>query len=255
MKRIVWIVALAASPALADRAELSVIGWNAEETAFAARVYNHAEAMGEMDEEMLPVCRGYIDHRGKPFKGSLSLVVYEIGEKPKTFPVQEWYKDPDNPCTPGKEAKAKLEKAKAYLAKLGIARDRLGQTFQLKKSWTIDVKNGDKKLGVLEMQEKVSEKELDDGMSAELKGKRAFMFRHQVGDTEEMQLFRRSWKRSYSRQMAGSMSVKTDLAFSSPTGRTVCVFETIREGNMRGSWSKVELVLVGSWDGKKLVTW
>src|SRR3954467_11823454 len=109
--------------------DVQLIGWSKDEGRYALRVYDILpEPFGE---EQPPLCKGYIDHAGKPFRGGLSLVLYEGNQRTGGWRIQE-----ARTCTPPDTARERLVQAKAALAEQGIDLTLLGATVTASKEAT-----------------------------------------------------------------------------------------------------------------------
>ena len=114
-----------------DPREAQLIGWSEDEQRFVFRVYADAtesESMNTGEEKPKDpwrgkdgFCKGYVNHEGKPFKGSLELQVFEQSGRVALLPIQD-----DGGCTPPKKAAQRLAEAKQKLAELGIRLEHRG---------------------------------------------------------------------------------------------------------------------------------
>src|SRR5262245_15443566 len=60
--------------------DVQLIGWSKDERRYALRVYERPIDGEGFDRDVgakIAFCRGYLDHAGRPFRGGLSLVLYE----------------------------------------------------------------------------------------------------------------------------------------------------------------------------------
>lgn len=105
--------------------QASLIGFSKDETAFAYRHYfrivlDEGDEIAEEEGRGWPRCRGYIDHEGKRFVGTLRLVLVQAGRE-TSFAIQD-QPQPGDPasCTALKVAQKRLAEAKQALEKAGI---------------------------------------------------------------------------------------------------------------------------------------
>jgi predicted secreted protein len=69
MRLAAFFLALAvALPAWANFQSLQILGWSADEQRFALRLYDEEDSEGVEEKSF---CPGYVDHEGRPFRGSL----------------------------------------------------------------------------------------------------------------------------------------------------------------------------------------
>jgi hypothetical protein len=153
--------------------KVQLIGWSQDEQRFALRVFSEPEVfegIGSDDEDDKKpkdpwmgedgFCKGYVDHQGKPFSGSLALHVFERGKRVARLPIQD-----EGKCTPPKKAAERLAEAKKKLAALGVDLALTGTEF-LSKAGTsqLDVKQGERAPYTLRIiDEPLPEKEPEDG--------------------------------------------------------------------------------------------
>jgi hypothetical protein len=222
--------------------EAQVIGWSADEKRFAVRVYGLA---GEDDSEAeSPFCPGYVDHKGKKFRGSLTLAVYEEGKLLTSFRIQEWE------CTPPEQSRARLAEAKAEFAKLGIDMTKPG-TEVLAKGTKVVVKEGPGTPYTLEYVSKLKQKnDPKDPALSHLVGKEEVMLRQ---GKEKRAVYSRPLKVPFEESMGAHYHLGLSRVWVSPSKAVVVLVGSETEGGMRGSGTKLRLRSVLTWGGEPLV--
>jgi hypothetical protein len=103
--------------------DLQLVGWSKDEQQFAVRVYARTDPDGDALREPEPYCPGYVDHRGKKFRGGLMLQSHDG----KQF-TGAWHIQDSNPCTPPETVRDRLAQAKAALSEQGIDLSAVGST-------------------------------------------------------------------------------------------------------------------------------
>jgi hypothetical protein len=100
------------------RQEMQVIGWSADESFYAIRLYSFLTDDHYLMEGgyLLPKdCEGYVTHQGKQFNGGLSIHIYHDYRIWENHPIQVI-----DSCTPLNVARERLRRAKVALKKYGI---------------------------------------------------------------------------------------------------------------------------------------
>ncbi|KFE72186.1 hypothetical protein [Hyalangium minutum] len=100
--------------------DLQIIGWSKDEKRFAIRLYDLAVETNELDEPP-PYCPGYINHRGKKFRGGLRIQLFGGAKAINTWNIQD-----AQPCTPPDAARDRLAQAKAALTEQGVDLTAIG---------------------------------------------------------------------------------------------------------------------------------
>jgi hypothetical protein len=212
-----------------------IIGWSADETHFAVRAVEY-----DNSEEGGPECAGYVDPKGKPFRGKLVLAAYERGGKRlASWTVQDY---PD--CTAPAVAKKTLAAAKQKLAELGIDLKQPGTALHCKDS--LDLQHaGAQLLCENTVQEKPNP---ETGMVHEIGALRLFL---KLAD-KKTKLFELKVDEEYVPAMGLSQSVGLDTVFISPSGKAV--FLRAYRGYFSGRGSGGDAVPVGyfEWEGDVL---
>lgn len=103
--------------------DLQLVGWSKDEKRFAVRVYNRTDPDGDALSEPEPYCPGYVDHRGKKFRGGLMLQSHDGNQFTGTWHLQD-----SAPCTPPETMRDRLAQAKAALSQQGIELTAVGST-------------------------------------------------------------------------------------------------------------------------------
>jgi len=254
-----------ALPAWADDTLIEPIGWSADEQRVAVRAYDFIDT-DLLAEDEDPSCKGYVDHKGKSFIGSLRFEVYEKGKKVATFPIQDSGK-----CTPPKTAKARLTRAKAELLKLGI-------DLTLKQPGTvltpedkegvavITVKEGPgapytleaKKEGTVEFTGEPGEPydSEEEKEQAELYAERRekgelVVYLSQGG--QRRKLAAKKYDYTYLPSIGDMLEVKLAQVWLSPKGRSAVFVSEYITGPARGRSEVLEVIGGASWDGVPLV--
>jgi hypothetical protein len=103
--------------------DLQLIGWSQDEQRFALRVYDLADLDGDDLSEPPPYCPGYVDLRGKKFRGSVMLQAHDGKQFTGAWNIQDV-----QPCTAPETARERLAQAKANLEQQGIDLSAVGST-------------------------------------------------------------------------------------------------------------------------------
>ncbi|MFL5347803.1 MAG: hypothetical protein ACJ8AT_23690 [Hyalangium sp.] len=115
------------SPRLGDTPDtlddLQLVGWSKDEKRFAVRVYNRTDPAGDALSEPEPYCPGYVDHRGKKFRGGLMLQSHDGAQFTGTWHLQD-----TGQCTPPETMRDRLAQAKTALSEQGIELTAVGST-------------------------------------------------------------------------------------------------------------------------------
>ena len=251
------------APVLAQEVELAsgsnyptaqLIGWSPDEQRYAFRTYSLKEDDGleteteewqKAHEEVEAYnasrqgpegfCKGYLDHKGKPFKGSLTLVVFEGGKKLLTLPIQ------DEPrCTDTQVAAERLGEAKKKLLELGIDTGRVGQEFALVSGKKVHVKPEKQPPYAVEYAyrvrdiEKVKDSEDPDPFAIHLRGTLDLLV-HRGG--KKQKVYSQKVKRDYSRSMGGMVEESLSRLYVSPSGERGVVLGAGRSGDGRSGFA------------------
>lgn len=264
-----------ALPARANEPSIQLLGWSGDEQRFAVREYDHTD-LGESGMDEATPCPGYVDHEGKPFIGSLTLSVYEKGTQRASFPIQD-----GNACTPPKEAKARLTRAKQALAKLGIdlKQKKVGTQLTPDAEGHIRVNEGPGAPYTLVAEhrqppKKTAARKVDSTPSARGQDTKAPAEEEESSAEEDpttpvevnyslvisvnkggerRQLFSREVKGSYTPTLGGRYSTELNQVWLSPTGQTLVFITLSSSGNMRGHEDALEVLGALSWAGAPLV--
>jgi hypothetical protein len=212
---------------------LQLIGWSKDEEWFAVRKYILTDDAGVRDDEF---CSGYVNHRGKPFHGGLSIELYKGGIESQSWEIQS-----DHGCTPPEKARDKLAAAKAALAQRGIdpsvigtvvpvsRKDRFASTGQL------TLPSGPWKGQTLEVEEAfeiTNRTENEEVMLASTEAKATFTVSLRSGK-ELTQLAEYPLSDSYNSEN-GSWSPSFEAIVLSPSGERFVAIGHLSEGHMRG---------------------
>jgi hypothetical protein len=100
--------------------DLQIIGWSKDEKRLAVRLYDLDGESNELDEPP-PYCPGYINHKGKKFRGGLRFQLFEGAKALNTWNIQD-----ARPCTPPDTARDRLAQAKAALTEQGVDLTAIG---------------------------------------------------------------------------------------------------------------------------------
>jgi hypothetical protein len=235
---------LAAAADSAGVQKAQIIGWSEDGTRFAVRLFE-LEPEDDMGDEA-PYCKGYIDHEGKRFRGSLTLLVYEGKELLEAHPIQEAEK-----CTKGKEAKSRLAWAKASFERLGVSLERKGTALtprKKKNKATVKVTTGPgAPFEILYERKNELAKDVEGGMRRREKGAETLAMKSD--DTLRI-LVKGSYDVTYELTGAGSWDRGLDHVALSHDGRTLVAVGYDEEGNMRGRTRRLFLMSVTSAGGK-----
>lgn len=239
--------------------EAQVVGWSSDERRFALRQF---DLMSEDIYEETEPCPGYIDHRGKPFMGTLTLQAYEIANEGmfllESFTIQHGPArptefDPDD-CTPPAEAKENLEAAKRRFAELGIDLEKKGTVVKLTADTPAKLNgpNGDYTLEYDSSGLSFDEEDEDGEWTgaAHAYGTHSLVMDQ---DGKRKILAQRSLDKEYGLIGAGYFSTGVSHVNVSPGGRAVVVIGHESEGNMRGSDKALFFWGAFHWKGDQLV--
>ncbi|WP_224368581.1 hypothetical protein [Hyalangium versicolor] len=102
-------------------ADLQLIGWSKDEKRFAVRIYSLTDNESDDLNEPPPYCPGYMDHRGKKFRGGLRFQLYDGAKPVGDWPIQDLEK-----CTPPETARDRLSQANTALAQQEVDLRNLG---------------------------------------------------------------------------------------------------------------------------------
>lgn len=259
-----------ALPAGAANNLIEPIGWSADEQRVAVRAYDYVDT--DFDSEAAQDCKAYVDHKGKPFTGSLRFEVYEKGKKVATFPIQDAEK-----CTPPKTAKARLTQAKAELAKLGIdltlkqpgtlltpkplQGNIVGVTLTLTEGpgapYTLEAVRE----GTLEIIRDPSEPAPDPKAAGEEDEEEVERERREKGalvvyvkkDGQRRKLATQPYDYTYLPQIGDMLDVTLAQVWMSPKGRSAVFISRYVSGPARGRTDELAVMGGASWDGVPLV--
>lgn len=239
----------------AAKHELQAIGWSPDERYVALR---HFALQGEADfdgGEMPPLCKGYIDHTGKKFRGTLELLIFDGSKLLERHPIQDGTGSDEERdglaglpvCTPFPIAKQRLVKAKTSLARLGIDKSRGGEVVQLAKDRLKLAKKG--ALEVLRVDIRTKNAETED-INVRVTGNISVGEKNGTG----MRIVvRRKLQEDYSLNMAGGFKLAFGDAFVSPSGKAALFTVNETWTSMRGNSTSPSVIGMVKWDGKKLV--
>jgi hypothetical protein len=243
-----WAWAGEASLSSGDNASLvKLVGWSRDERRIAFRVYSWLngtyeahqvdEARGEVprgdaeeEEEregpaMGQMCKGYVDHRGRPFRGWMELQVFEQRKLVRILPIQDGLF-----CTPPEELARRRAGVKQKLAEMGIDPRRPGSAFVLKpRGMRMEVKAGRRAPYTLEYVNATRVKRDEQEGNSRLQGAlRLFLLK----DGKRRKLFEHELDARFS---SGSVyAVNLSHVFVSPSGERLVVLAYRRAENMRG---------------------
>ncbi|XXF80024.1 hypothetical protein P2318_09805 [Myxococcaceae bacterium GXIMD 01537] len=225
--------------------QAQVIGWSKDEQRFAFRVFaNNAPfemGMGDEDKPTDPLrgedgfCKGYVNHQGKPFLGSLELRVVEAGKKVVVLPIQDQAK-----CTAPKKAAQRLADAKEKLASLGIDLKSTGRAWSPEEgAMRLEVKEGTGApytLEVLDETEDIVNEE--DGVSR-YKGKLQLLLRR--GARKQV-----LWSKAFNHKhgVNEGYDAFVSAVHLSPSGRRWVVLLHTVEGGMRDRSETVSVAAI-----------
>jgi hypothetical protein len=229
----------------ANAIHVKALGWSKDEQRIAFQVYSWLNGTYEAhqwddpegeepvtDEESEPgpgrFCKGYVNHQGKPFRGSLVVPVYERGWRVGGT----WILD-DISCTPPEEAERLRTRAKQMLAELGIDSRRPGHAFILKpRGMRMEVKTGRRAPYVLEYVNSTRlVPEAQEGTSRFRGTLRLYLSK---GGTRRM-VFEKEFNTRYSSDSGSGYAVALSHVFVSPSGERLVVLAHERAENMRGT--------------------
>jgi hypothetical protein len=225
----------ATDDALHKGANPEIIGWSADETHFAVRAVEY-----DNSEEGGPECPGYVDPKGKPFRGKLVLAAYERGGKR----LSSWTVQDYPGCTAPAVAKKTLAAAKQKFAELGIDLKRPGTAIHCQDSCDLQHAGAQ-----LVYENTVTEKlDRDSAMIHEIGAVRLFL---KLAD-KKTKLFELKVDEEYVPAMGMTQSVGLDTVFISPSGQAV--FLRAFRGYYSGRGSGGDAVPIGyfEWEGDVL---
>ncbi len=252
-------------PAWAADNLIEPIGWSADEQRVAVRVYHFVDT--EFDDEAVSDCKGYVDHKGAAFTGSLSFAVYEKGKQVATFPIQD-----SDKCTPPKTAKARLTKAKEELLKLGIdlklkqpgtiltpkpIKDGAGVAVTLTEGpgapYTLEaVREGTLEFTGAPSEAEGEEAAEEDDVNRERREKGELVV-YVKKDGQRKKLAARKYDYTYLPAIGDMLEVSLAQVWLSPQGKTTVFLSEYVAGMMRGRTDSFEVMGGASWDGVPLV--
>jgi hypothetical protein len=227
------------------------IGWSADERYVALRHFAlQAEEDFEGGEPPEP-CKGYLDHKGKRFRGTLELLIFDGNKLLERHKIQDGTGGTDEPttpwpCTPFPVAKERLKKAKATLARLGIDKKNAGTTTTVDKKGLPGAAAPLDKVRVDERIKTIT----DEEDSAQASGKVSIGEKNGTGMRV---VLRRKLAAEWTLMMAGSWSSGFGPVFVSPSRRRAVFVYEERFSSMRGGDTKPWVLGMVAWDGKKLV--
>lgn len=229
--------------------DLQIIGWSKDEKRFAVRVYDLDAENNELDEPP-PYCPGYVDHRGKKFRGALQLQLFAGKKATATWNIQE-----SQPCTPPETARDRLAQAKAALTQQevdlssigGVAvpaqkakttTKRKGRTLITTAVSAVALPSGPWAGQRVEITCRVEAQDTDEeSAGAAMKSQGTFTVGLRSGKTltplGEFSLDPAEW----SAWQAGYWTLTFDRLLLSPSGKSFVVLAHLAEGNMRGGSS------------------
>lgn len=241
--------------------DLQLIGWSKDEKRFAVRSYHlTGEEFAEMDEPP-PYCPGYVDHRGKKFRGSLTLRVYKGATVSGNWPIQN-----SDKCTPPEMARDRLAQVKAALAQQEIDLAALGTMVMPRKSArkptsrrkgkttvttsviSLELPGGPwarRPVDIILRIESKDDSESEDASNDNVTSRATFTVSLRSGKKPaplgEFTLGPAEWNR----MMAGHWTPTVDRLLLSPSGKRFVLLAHLSDGNMRDlSESSVVLGLV-----------
>jgi hypothetical protein len=251
-----WALALLLAPSVeaAEGALLSSgdnaihvksLGWSRDEQRIAFRIYswpNGTYDAHRMDDgvglvpddgdESMPApgrpCKGYVNHQGKPFYGSLEVHVFEQGKRVDgTWILNEIY------CTPPVDAERQRTQAKQKLAGLGIDSRRSGSAFVLKpRGMRMEVKAGRRAPYVLEYVN--TTRLVPEAQEGTSRFRGALQLYLRKGETRR-KIFEKEFDRRFSSDSGSGYTVMLSHVFVSPSGERLVVLAHERAENMRGT--------------------
>ena len=219
--------------------EAQLIGSSEDEQRFVFRVYadaTGADALSSEVEEEEPkdplrgadgFCKGYVNHEGKPFRGSLELQVFDKSGRVEVLPIQD-----DGPCTPPKRAAQRLTEAKKKLAGLGISLERRGPVLvpkPEKKEMRLEVKQGAQAPYTLQVVYDLETEELTDNGTRRLHGTMELLM-HRGGKQQVL------WKKKINEERDTRLEtvLSVERVDVSPSGGRVVLLESEVLSSTRG---------------------
>jgi hypothetical protein len=218
------------------------LGWSRDEQRIAFQIHSWLngtyeahqmdDSMPDDGDESMPgpgrFCKGYVNHLGKPFHGSLEVRVFERGRRAQG----QWILD-DIYCTPPEEAAKQWTVARQKLAGAGIDSRRPGRTFVLKpRGMRMDVKEGRWAPYVLEYVNTTRLRpEAQEGSSRFHGALRLYL---RKGSTRRM-VFEQEFDTRFSSDSGSGYAVTLSHVFVSPSGERLVVLARERAENMRGT--------------------
>jgi hypothetical protein len=223
-----------------------VIGWSADGKRVAVRLFLTAPFMPRQAVGDVPLCEGYVNPEGNPFRGGAVLLVYERGRLLSSMPVRDADK-----CTPPAEATKRLEAARKKLSTLGIQLEVPGQELLAELNASqISVTKGAQTPYTIEYVER-STPQARDAKSGKQRGtleQEVYVLRGQ----SRQKVLTRKVPYEYSTAMAGYWRTGLDRLWISPSGTTIVVLGFERVGNMSGGHKSLRLLGMAGWSGTAL---
>jgi hypothetical protein len=226
--------------------DAQIVGWSADETRFAIRLYlRDTFATRQFLNDPIP-CEGYVNHEGNTFLGGVVLLVYERGKLLHHFPIR----DTDR-CTPPDEASKRIDKATKRLTAMGINLHTPGtQIVSTLDQPRISVEQGPQAPYTIEYEAQAPAADAPP-KNGRLQGTSDQALYVRKGDTRAKVLSRKA-AYDYSPAMAGYWRPGLDRVVLSPSGNTLIVLGNERTGNMSGSRKSLRLLGVLRWSGTTL---
>lgn len=226
--------------------DLQLIGWSQDEQRFVFRIYARPNPYetgdyggGEEEEEQKPkdpwmgkdgFCKGYVDHRGKRFHGSLTMVVFEGMKRVVSLPIQD-----EETCTSPEVAATRLAEAKKKFAELGLDLTRTGTGSGLKRGTRVAVKEGRLAPYTLEFEDKTRRDDIEGTNSVRHHGVQRLFVRK---GSARKQLLEHKSDKTFDATMGGDDTEQLSQVFVSPSGERVVVLGFERNGGMRGGYDQ-----------------
>lgn len=216
-----------------DPREAQLIGWSEDEERFVFRVYTdttEGESMNTVENEdpwrgENGFCKGYVNHEGKPFKGTLEFQVFDKSGRVAVLPIQD-----SGDCTPPKKAAQRLTEAKKKLAELGIGLERRGAELLPKKAEAVrvDVKEGARAPYTLEFVDSTQTEYLENQAQERFHGKMRLLM-HSGGKQQVL------WEKKFNQKNDASVGyvLSVPRVDISPSGGRVVVLHSTTQGGMR----------------------
>ncbi len=179
--------------------------------------------------------KGYVDHEGKPFRGSLQLRVLERGKKVVTLPIQDQEK-----CTPPKKAAQRLADAKKKLAGLGIDLESTGREWSPKAGATrLEVTEGTRAPYTLELLDNAEDITHEEDGVSRYKGKMQLLL-YKGGKKQVL------WSKSFNHEHGVNEGylVSVPNVYVSPSGNRLVVLNQTSAGGMRDRSETLTVVAI-----------